>query len=303
MIVSSASADVLTRGQVFPLLAGELGVERQLGHPDDPVHRRPDLVAHVGEELALGAARRFGRLLGLAQLLPGLLARRDVAVRHDEAAVTHRALLNFHDDAVVAPELDRVVVDTADHFQALCHQLFDVARAVVTPLRRMAEDIGDRAPHMEKAGRAIEELECASVPRGEAQVGVEGGQSLSHVLQRGLEHERLLGQLRLATPGDREQLRILQRGGALAGQRGEQAGFLLGMRVWVHVGAHEHPVDTAAEHNGRGDVGAPHRVLIERGRAVRGVMERRLREAVVRPAHPSLGVGAARDALAGSQPE
>ena len=31
-------------------------------------------MTHVGEELALGAARRFGRLLGLAQLLPRLLA-------------------------------------------------------------------------------------------------------------------------------------------------------------------------------------------------------------------------------------
>ena len=212
-------------------------------------------------------------------------------------------LLNFHDDAVGAPALDRVVLDTADHFQALRHQLFDVARPVVSLLRRVTDDVGEGTPHMEQTRRVVEQLEQASVPRGEAEVGVEGGQSLSHVLQRGLEHERLLGQLRLATPGHRQQLSILQRGGALGGQRREQAGFLLGMRVRIHVGAHQHPVDTAAEHDGRGDIGAPHRVLIERRGALRRVAERRLRETVVGPAHPSLGVGAARHAFAGPQTE
>jgi hypothetical protein len=41
-------------------------VERQLGHADDAVHRRADLVAHVGEEFALGAGRRLGRLFARA---------------------------------------------------------------------------------------------------------------------------------------------------------------------------------------------------------------------------------------------
>ena len=38
-------------------------------HADDAVHRRADLVAHVGEELALGAVRRLGRLLGALEPL------------------------------------------------------------------------------------------------------------------------------------------------------------------------------------------------------------------------------------------
>ena len=38
---------------VVALLGVEVGVEQQLGHPDDPVHRRADLVAHVGQELRL----------------------------------------------------------------------------------------------------------------------------------------------------------------------------------------------------------------------------------------------------------
>ncbi len=40
----------------------EAGVERQLGHADDPVHRGTDLVAHVGQEFALRAAG-FHRLV------------------------------------------------------------------------------------------------------------------------------------------------------------------------------------------------------------------------------------------------
>ena len=48
-----------------------LGVERRVGeepaHPDDRVHRRPDLVAHRGEERALGLVRLLGHLAGLAR--------------------------------------------------------------------------------------------------------------------------------------------------------------------------------------------------------------------------------------------
>ncbi len=60
--------------EVVTLLARELGLEGQRGHADDPVHRRPHLVADVGEEVALGAARRLGRLLGALELDLGLLA-------------------------------------------------------------------------------------------------------------------------------------------------------------------------------------------------------------------------------------
>ena len=43
-------------------------VERELHHPEHAVHRRPDLVAHVGEEVALGAAGVLGAILGLGEL-------------------------------------------------------------------------------------------------------------------------------------------------------------------------------------------------------------------------------------------
>ena len=51
-----------------PLLVVELGLHQQLGHAEHAVHRGSDLMAHVGQELRLGPAGRFGVLLGLGQL-------------------------------------------------------------------------------------------------------------------------------------------------------------------------------------------------------------------------------------------
>ena len=82
----TASSDVgrrLDHVQVLALLGRQVGVQGQLGHADDAVHRRADLVAHVGQELALGPVGRLGGLPGLAQLLLGLLALGDV-VDHAE---------------------------------------------------------------------------------------------------------------------------------------------------------------------------------------------------------------------------
>ena len=52
-----------------PLSRGQLGFEKKLGHAEHAVHRRADLVAHVRQELGLGAVR----LLGLPGQLDGLL--------------------------------------------------------------------------------------------------------------------------------------------------------------------------------------------------------------------------------------
>ena len=51
------------------LLARERRVQQQRRHANDAVHRRTDLVAHVGQELGLRPVRPLQRLLGLAQLL------------------------------------------------------------------------------------------------------------------------------------------------------------------------------------------------------------------------------------------
>ena len=86
---------------VVALARREVGLQREMGEADDGVHRRPDLVAHIGEEDALGLAcleRRRGRFLQLG-LRPlgfelGRLAGVDIAPRADH--------------------LDRVAVTVAD---------------------------------------------------------------------------------------------------------------------------------------------------------------------------------------------
>ena len=44
----------------FPLLRGQLGVQDEVGHADDSVHRRADLMAHVRQELGLGVVGALG---------------------------------------------------------------------------------------------------------------------------------------------------------------------------------------------------------------------------------------------------
>ena len=50
--------------QIVSLLVVQLRIQRQVGHPDDAVHRCPNLVAHVGQESATGAVGGFRRFLG-----------------------------------------------------------------------------------------------------------------------------------------------------------------------------------------------------------------------------------------------
>ena len=47
----------------------QLFIQGQIGHAHDGVHGRAQLVAHVGQELALGDVRGFGRSLRLLQVL------------------------------------------------------------------------------------------------------------------------------------------------------------------------------------------------------------------------------------------
>ena len=58
---------------VVPLLLVELGVQQQVDHADDAVHGRADLVAHVGEEGALGLAGRLSFDRQLVGALDGVL--------------------------------------------------------------------------------------------------------------------------------------------------------------------------------------------------------------------------------------
>ena len=77
--------DFLEIGHVL-VMAVVLGLLRHhLGVADDGVERRPELVAHGGEELALGRVRGLGRDLRLLELLFLALAGRDVLGHRDHA--------------------------------------------------------------------------------------------------------------------------------------------------------------------------------------------------------------------------
>jgi hypothetical protein len=96
---------------VLALRRGELGVEQQAGHTHDAVHRRANLVAHVGEEFRLeahGFERRIARLFELRGddlPLPDVLHRRANPDEPSVLVLEHLIVeLNGHVRSVLAPE-------------------------------------------------------------------------------------------------------------------------------------------------------------------------------------------------------
>ena len=77
-------------------LLGQVVVERQQGHADHGIHRRADLVAHVGQKGRLGAGGGFGRCFGFDQGDLGGLALRDVL--HDGAHVRAAVFIEGDDN-------------------------------------------------------------------------------------------------------------------------------------------------------------------------------------------------------------
>ncbi len=73
------------------LLRREIHFEQQLGHPEYPVHRRADLVAHVREECGFHVRRLDGLVVCGRELCGGALAFGDVVKQHDAvvAALEH----------------------------------------------------------------------------------------------------------------------------------------------------------------------------------------------------------------------
>ena len=172
------------------------------------------------------------------------------------------------------------------------------SRAILAALRDRADELLEGPPHPRGVRREPHDVGHAAVPRGEAQLAVEGHQALPHALQRGLQQRRLLRHLRLAAPRHLEQPRVLQRRGGLAGQGGEQARLGLGVRVDPLVRAHQHAIHPVAQNDRRGHVGAGRHERGEGGFVVLRIpQEGRVRHAVVRPAHAPLGEGPPAHAL------
>ena len=144
-MVSSDSAWRLDRREAVGLVRREIGLERERRHADDAVHRRPDLVAHVGQELALRAVGRFSGLFGLRQFLLRALPIRAVAGDGQEShrpalrvALERDGLLNEYGPTVLREDLvleglDRLfrLVDLRVHLAELSGPLRPCARLEV----------------------------------------------------------------------------------------------------------------------------------------------------------------------------
>ena len=89
-------------GEKIGLLEIQRRLPEQVRQADDRIHRRADLVAHVGEELALGIVRLFRLVSGLPQGRLVLLALGDVArggkhpLEHPIAVVQGRRVVGHH---------------------------------------------------------------------------------------------------------------------------------------------------------------------------------------------------------------
>ena len=84
----------LRRLQALPLVVGQRRVQGQLGHAEDGVHRRADLVADVGQELVLGAVGRLGRLFCLKKFRFQAFAVGDVLHDRDEVFGLSRRIVS-----------------------------------------------------------------------------------------------------------------------------------------------------------------------------------------------------------------
>ncbi len=107
------AAGLLQRGEIAALARVQVRAREQLGHAHDPVERRADLVAHIGQEARLGFV---GGLGGLAALLQKTLVRLALGDVLEGAAHGHRAALRvalYHPAEGLGPDRTAVGVEVA----------------------------------------------------------------------------------------------------------------------------------------------------------------------------------------------
>ena len=97
--------------EILPLFRRELAVQHEIGHPDDAIHRRPNLVTHVRQELALGLVGGFRGLFGGSQFGLRPLAIRGVA---DDAQEPDRHTVGVAVDAALCTNPMKRPVGPAD---------------------------------------------------------------------------------------------------------------------------------------------------------------------------------------------
>ena len=105
---------------------------QQVRQPDDRVQRRPDLMAHVGQERALGLVRRVRLIAGLTQGLFSALALGDIAIGYAAAE-------RFSHHILDRPAL---MLDPAQLAVLVVHAEFEMAHADMLALVQMLKQTG-----------------------------------------------------------------------------------------------------------------------------------------------------------------
>jgi hypothetical protein len=173
------------RLDVEALFVGEASLEQDVGHADHAVHRRPDLVAHVGEEGGLRAIRGL-RLFprALERLLPPD-GRRDVERERDHVPVPRAPVDQAGELPVPEPQRDRL-----DHGLAPAGEH---PRAPVLPPLRSDVDQTLARGDFEKLGivdagadvvHPLERREIGRIRRDHRAVRVEDGEAVPDRLDR-----------------------------------------------------------------------------------------------------------------------
>ena len=181
------------------LFAGEGSFQQQARHPDDPVHRRADLVAHRGEELRLGARGSVGFLLGPAQVILSFHPSGDVHQEGDEVldgpgGVAHGLEVEMKVETPAAPRMaDEVRVERGGPLQR-APQAGDRGRIGVGADQQLREGLVGHLGQIEpeQADKTIvDPLETTSgIGDGNKVIGAAGN-------QRELTRRRLAGLERL----------------------------------------------------------------------------------------------------------
>ncbi len=109
----------------------------EIRKPENRIHRRANLVAHVGEELALGAVRLVGRVARLAQRPLRLLALGDVRVEPERAHPLAGVVVKIE-----AVRLDPDVMPLAMPHAEL-HREADARPVVARPPAQSAAELGE----------------------------------------------------------------------------------------------------------------------------------------------------------------
>ncbi|MNS45936.1 hypothetical protein D3C72_784170 [compost metagenome] len=168
--------------QHLALTLVQIGAGQGLGHADDAVQGRANLVAHIGQELALGAVGGVGGVSGFGQGLGVALQVGDVGADSDGALFGGAAVLNPQ------PAVADVLFHRALGASAVGHPLGDpgllapLSAGVDAGLQARVEDFAEGDADLEDGGHLGVHFGVALVPDRQPVVGVIEAQAVGHGL-------------------------------------------------------------------------------------------------------------------------